>query len=57
LAKDFISKNFLDVSGWSTENVLAPSLLTVCGDVKMFGGYKVFGKGAVAKKVLTMPKH
>jgi hypothetical protein len=57
LAKDFSTKTFTDANGWSAENVLAKSLVTSCGEIKLFGGYEVFGEGAIARKVFNMPKH
>jgi hypothetical protein len=59
LLKHFTDNSFSDISGWVLENVehaeTAP--FTQCGDVRLVGGCKKFGKGALAKRSFTLPRH
>lgn len=54
-----MTNNIVDLAGWTFENVHQDSSIvtSLCGDMKLVGGYKRFGKGAKAMKNFKLPPH
>lgn len=53
----FTDNKFTDLSGWVPVNAFSTDYITSCDGVRIFGGYKVFGKGGVASLFKVLPPH
>ncbi|CAD8069667.1 unnamed protein product [Paramecium sonneborni] len=51
----FIDDNFIDSQGWTVNNRIES--IGYCNEVKLFGGYGVFGKNTRVTKLFQLPPH
>jgi hypothetical protein len=53
----FSGNEFSDAPGWVTINQQTSGMFTACKDVRIFGGYRVFGNKSSAVLYLELPPH